>query len=82
MQPHHRARAGGGHGIGGLEVRKNIELHFSPAGREIARPKLGPKLGIAALGDPGGALHVVPTRPGPWGGRLVEKLLGGLLQVG
>jgi len=25
MQPHHRAHAGGGHGIGGLKLRKNIE---------------------------------------------------------
>ena len=25
MKPHDRAHAGGGHGIGGLEVRKNIE---------------------------------------------------------
>jgi len=25
MQPHHRAHAGGGHGIGGLKLRKNIK---------------------------------------------------------
>ena len=29
MQPHHRTHARGGHGIGGLEVRKNISLNSS-----------------------------------------------------
>jgi hypothetical protein len=39
MKPHHRAHAGGGHGIGGLEVRKNITVHFSWKSGEIARMK-------------------------------------------
>ena len=39
MKPHHRAHAGGGHGIGGLEVHKNIKVHFSWKSGAIARMK-------------------------------------------
>src|SRR5437660_12503042 len=39
MQPHHRAHAGGGHGIGGLGIRKNIAWNSSRKSVEIASGK-------------------------------------------
>ena len=45
MKPHDRAHAGGGHGIGGLEVRENITLHSSVEGRAFASTKLAGCLG-------------------------------------
>jgi hypothetical protein len=40
MEPHNRARVGRGHGIGGMEIRKNIALHFIPAGRRLQGPEM------------------------------------------
>ena len=76
MQPHHRVHAGGGHGISGLEVRKNIKLHFSPEEIGIARAKLR-----YGLRDSGGVLYAL-TRPRMGLRRLVEQLHCGLLQDG
>ena len=39
MQPHHRAHAGGGHGIGGLGIRKNIGWNSSRKSGGIASGK-------------------------------------------
>ena len=39
MKPHDRAHAGGGHGIGGLEVHENITQHSTVESRTIASLK-------------------------------------------
>jgi hypothetical protein len=75
MQPHHRAHAGGGHGIGGLEIRINIALHFSLERREIASAKL-----TTPLNNSGSALQALVPRPRSGLRRLVKQVRCGLLQ--